>query len=188
MLAAACWLCGAFASVVVCAAPPVFFAWQLTGKGPHTHAPTCQPGTHNACVTHVRTPVQVKRATKFLNIMFEHAPEPVVLVVTHSGFARSLLLAMQREPYRPQNAELIPAIVEQTRKKGGKNEAEDDSFIDEVLDRHAALLQQQDAEEKGVVGGRLGSRQDQQKQSPCILRRAVAWMMQRVQQVFVGRQ
>lgn len=132
-----------------------------------------------------RTPVQVKRATKFLNILFEHAPEPVVLVVTHSGFARSLLLAMQREPYRPQNAELIPAIVEQTRKKGGQNEAEDDSWIDEVLDRHAALLQQQDEEEKGV--GRHRSRQDK-KQSPCILRRAIAWMMQRVQQVFVGRQ
>lgn len=158
----------------------------------HTRAPTCQPGTHDACVClltscmcDTRTPVQVKRATKFLNILFEHAPEPVVLVVTHSGFARSLLLAMQREPYRPQNAELIPAIVEQTRKKGGQNEAEDDSWIDEVLDRHAALLQQQDEEEKGV--GRHRSRQDK-KQSPCILRRAIAWMMQRVQQVFVGRQ
>jgi hypothetical protein len=131
--------------------------------------------------------VQVKRATKFLNILFEHAPEPVVLVVTHSGFARSLLLAMQREPYRPQNAELIPAIVEQMRKKkGGKNEVEDDSWIDEVLDRHAAVLQQQDEEDRRV--GR--HRQDEKKKaSPCILRRAVAWAMQRVhQQVFGSRQ
>jgi broad specificity phosphatase PhoE len=43
---------------------------------------------------------QVKRAKKFLDILFEHAPEKVVVVVTHSGFTRSLLLAVQREPYR----------------------------------------------------------------------------------------
>jgi broad specificity phosphatase PhoE len=42
----------------------------------------------------------VKRAKKFLDILFEHAPEKVVVVVTHSGFTRSLLLAVQREPYR----------------------------------------------------------------------------------------
>jgi broad specificity phosphatase PhoE len=44
--------------------------------------------------------LQVKRAKKFLDILFEHAPEKVVVVVTHSGFTRSLLLAVQREPYR----------------------------------------------------------------------------------------
>jgi broad specificity phosphatase PhoE len=56
--------------------------------------------------------LQVKRAKKFLDILYRHAPEPVVLVVTHSGFARSLLLAVKREPYRPQNAELIPVLME----------------------------------------------------------------------------
>lgn len=187
MLAAACcWLCGTL--WCACTATLRWLAALVPArKHRHTHMHANFSGCSQARTTHVcdtRTPVQVKRATKFLNILFEHAPEPVVLVVTHSGFARSLLLAMQREPYRPQNAELIPAIVEQTRKKGGQNEA-DDSWIDEVLDRHAALLQQQDEEEKGV--GRHRSRQDR-KQSPCILRRAVAWTMQRVQQVFGGRQ
>jgi hypothetical protein len=35
----------------------------------------------------------------------------VVVVFTHSGFTRSILLAVGREPYRPQNTELVPAIV-----------------------------------------------------------------------------
>jgi hypothetical protein len=35
----------------------------------------------------------------------------VVVVFTHSGTTRSILLAMGREPYRPQNTELVPAIV-----------------------------------------------------------------------------
>ena len=34
-----------------------------------------------------------------------------MVVVTHSGFARSVLLAVGREPYRPQNTELVPLIV-----------------------------------------------------------------------------
>jgi len=57
---------------------------------------------------------QVKRAKKFLDILFEEAPEPVIVVVTHSGFTRSILLAMAREPYRPQNAELVPVLVDKT--------------------------------------------------------------------------
>eukprot|EP00882_Tetradesmus_deserticola_P022930 GHRQ01024936.1.p1 GENE.GHRQ01024936.1~~GHRQ01024936.1.p1 ORF type:complete len:133 (-),score=27.88 GHRQ01024936.1:326-724(-) len=48
--------------------------------------------------------VQVKRAKKFLDILFDHAPEKVVVVVTHSGFTRSLLLAVQREPYRCESS------------------------------------------------------------------------------------
>lgn len=55
---------------------------------------------------------QVKRATRFLDILYNHAPERVIVIVTHSGFARSLLLAVQREPYRPNNAELVPVIVD----------------------------------------------------------------------------
>jgi hypothetical protein len=57
---------------------------------------------------------QVKRAKKFLDILFEQAQEPVVVVVTHSGFTRSILLAVAREPYRPQNAELVPVLVDKT--------------------------------------------------------------------------
>ncbi|GBF97521.1 hypothetical protein Rsub_10444 [Raphidocelis subcapitata] len=55
---------------------------------------------------------QVKRARRFLDILFNNAPEKVVVIVTHSGFARSLLLAVEREPYRPNNAEMVPVIVD----------------------------------------------------------------------------
>jgi hypothetical protein len=46
-------------------------------------------------------------------------------VVTHSGFTRSLLLAAGREPYRPQNAELVPVVVDRLRRLGS-GEGEDD--------------------------------------------------------------
>jgi broad specificity phosphatase PhoE len=59
----------------------------------------------------------VRRATKFLFTLFERAEEEVVFVVSHSGFARSLLLAVGREPYRPMNAELVPIIIEQLRER-----------------------------------------------------------------------
>ena len=55
---------------------------------------------------------QVKRAEKFLETLFANAEEQVIVVVTHSGFIRSLLLAVDREPYRPKNAEMVPAIIE----------------------------------------------------------------------------
>lgn len=121
----------------------------------------------------------MKRATKFLNILFTHAPEPVVLVVTHSGFARSLLLAVQREPYRPQNAELIPVVVEQTRKKGSGNAGDedlndDDSWIDAVLDRHAEQLQESGGKQE------QGADRVAQKKSPCFVRRFFSWAMQRL--------
>eukprot|EP00798_Chlamydomonas_sp_ICE-L_P009808 gene9808-7696_t len=51
---------------------------------------------------------QVGRAENFLHDLFAYANEKVVFVVTHSGFTRSLLLAVGREPYRPQNTELVP--------------------------------------------------------------------------------
>ena len=42
--------------------------------------------------------VQVKRATRFLYDLFVYAPEDVIIVFTHSGFTRSVLLAMGRVP------------------------------------------------------------------------------------------
>lgn len=33
-------------------------------------------------------------------------------MVTHSGFTRSVLLAAGREPYRPQNTELVPLLLQ----------------------------------------------------------------------------
>ena len=39
-------------------------------------------------------PPQTKRATKFLYDVFEYVDERVVLVITHSGFTRSVLLAV----------------------------------------------------------------------------------------------
>jgi hypothetical protein len=103
----------------------------------------------------------------------------VILVVTHSGFARSLLLAVQREPYRPQNAELIPVIVEQTRKKGSSNaddqdlNDDEDSWIDAVLDRHAEQLQG-----SGGIQQEQGADMVAQKKSPCFMRRFFAWAVQ----------
>ena len=35
-----------------------------------------------------------------------------MLVLTHSGTTRSVLLAAGREPYRPQNTELVPLLVQ----------------------------------------------------------------------------
>jgi len=55
---------------------------------------------------------QVKRARRFLDILWANTPEQVVVIVTHSGFTRSLLLAVEREPYRPNNAEMVPVIVD----------------------------------------------------------------------------
>jgi len=45
----------------------------------------------------------------------------IIPVVTHSGFIRSLLLAVEREPYSPMNTELVPVVV--TRKKRKRREA-----------------------------------------------------------------
>ncbi|KAL6753985.1 histidine phosphatase superfamily [Haematococcus lacustris] len=73
---------------------------------------------------------QIKRAKGFLHTLFDSAPEQVVVVITHSGFTRSILLAMQREPYRPQNTELVPAIV--TRVNHGKRPSDSDSDDFEV--------------------------------------------------------
>ncbi len=67
----------------------------------------------------------MRRATKFLFTLFERAQEEVVFVVSHSGFARSILLAVGREPYRPMNAELLPIVVEQLRER----RPEDDDLL-----------------------------------------------------------
>ncbi len=67
------------------------------------------------CVLTIATPtlriVQTKRALHFLDDLFALVEERVVFVVTHSGFTRSVLLAVGREPYRPQNTELVPVII-----------------------------------------------------------------------------
>ena len=63
---------------------------------------------------------QVRRAKKFLDIVYSHVKEQVVVIVTHSGFTRSLLLAVQREPYRPQNAEMVPVIVDKNLNYAGE--------------------------------------------------------------------
>lgn len=90
--------------------------------------------------------MQVKRAKKFLDILFEHAPEQVIVVVTHSGFARSLLLAAQREPYRPQNAEMVPAIIDKAPRRAGvgahgqdEEDDHDDAWADSVLKGYETL-------------------------------------------------
>jgi broad specificity phosphatase PhoE len=107
---------------------------------------------------------QVKRAKKFLDILFDRAPEQVIIVVTHSGFTRSLLLAVQREPYRPQNAEMVPVIVDKTRHKtSGVADAdtEDDSWIEEALRGYEDM----DLGVGGIEnsqGERVGVRQQQQ--------------------------
>ncbi|GFH06660.1 uncharacterized protein HaLaN_01329, partial [Haematococcus lacustris] len=45
---------------------------------------------------------QIKRAKGFLHTLFDSAPEQVVVVITHSGFTRSILLAMQVGACRSQ--------------------------------------------------------------------------------------
>ena len=83
----------------------------------------CFPPPH-ACLVPT---LQTKRATKFLYDVWEYVDERVVLVVTHSGFTRSVLLAVGREPYRPQNTELVPVIIKM---------AEDGPFLgDDVVDQ-----------------------------------------------------
>ena len=67
---------------------------------------------------------QVERARAFLDILFARAGERVAVVVTHSGFARSLLLAVEREPYRPVNAELVPVIVDRAVEEEEEEEEE----------------------------------------------------------------
>lgn len=58
---------------------------------------------------------QVTRAVRFLMDVFDLVEEKVVVVVTHSGTVRSILLAAGREPYRPQNTELVPLVVQEIK-------------------------------------------------------------------------
>lgn len=96
---------------------------------PFTHPYACMYGRQAAPHTATDAPCpplpvapQVRRATEFLYTLFERAEEEVVFVVTHSGFARSVLLAVGREPYRPVNAELVPIIVEQLRERSPEDD------------------------------------------------------------------
>lgn len=67
---------------------------------------------------------QTHRAEKFLEVLFQNVEEQVVFVVTHSGFTRSVLLAVGREPYRPQNAELVPVIIQKRPNYGAETAQE----------------------------------------------------------------
>lgn len=67
---------------------------------------------------------QTKRATEFLYDVFDYTDGQVALVVTHSGFTRSLLLAVGREPYRPQNSELVPVLVQKSYRIGDEERDE----------------------------------------------------------------
>uniref|UniRef100_A0A383VY91 Uncharacterized protein n=1 Tax=Tetradesmus obliquus TaxID=3088 RepID=A0A383VY91_TETOB len=133
---------------------------------------------------------QVKRAKKFLDILFEHAPEKVVVVVTHSGFTRSLLLAVQREPYRPQNAELVPVIVDKAARvvaaadahhAAGVAEAEaEEAWLDAVLAGYEDIdLNEDDRPRKASSSSSSSSAGTQRPGSsssssnPCMLRRLV---------------
>ncbi len=53
----------------------------------------------------------------------------VVVVYTHSGFTRSVLLAVGREPYRPQNTELVPVIV--IKRSDYENDEDDENDKEE---------------------------------------------------------
>lgn len=126
--------------------------------------------------------LQVKRAKKFLDILYDVAPEQVVIVITHSGFTRSLLLAVRREPYRPQNAEMVPVIIDKHSKRESAQDAvagpEDDSWIDEVLTGYESM----DAELGGLensAGERVPVRQ---QKKACFL----AWMKQVLQRLLAG--
>mmetsp|Transcript_5462 Transcript_5462/g.10235 ORF Transcript_5462/g.10235 Transcript_5462/m.10235 type:complete len:356 (+) Transcript_5462:61-1128(+) len=55
---------------------------------------------------------QLRRASDFLDKVFRFASEKVIFVITHSGTTRSVLLTVGREPYRPQNTEVVPVIVQ----------------------------------------------------------------------------
>eukprot|EP00878_Enallax_costatus_P000755 GHUV01000873.1.p1 GENE.GHUV01000873.1~~GHUV01000873.1.p1 ORF type:complete len:419 (+),score=142.48 GHUV01000873.1:272-1528(+) len=133
--------------------------------------------------TRERQKHQVKRAKKFLDILYERAPEQVVIVVTHSGFTRSLLLAVRREPYRPQNAEMVPVIVDKHSKRHTAEDAssnpEDDSWIDEVLKGYESMDQEVGGLENSA-GERVAVRKPQQQ--GCF----VAWLKQTLSRLIVG--
>ncbi|KAF6258773.1 histidine phosphatase superfamily [Scenedesmus sp. NREL 46B-D3] len=138
---------------------------------------------------------QVKRAKKFLDILFEHAPEKVVVVVTHSGFTRSLLLAVQREPYRPMNAELVPVIVDKARRRGGTagatvdpqqvqldDDAAEEAWLDAVLSGYQDIELNEDDRIRKNGGSSITSQQPRQVSSsssshPCILRRLMGRLL-----------
>ena len=101
---------------------------------------------------------QTKRATDFLYDVFGFIENKVVLVVTHSGFARSVLLAVGREPYRPQNTELIPILVqkigtrlgeqEEQEQEQEEEEEEEEEEQHEEFERHSRTKYDYDYREK----------------------------------------
>ena len=79
---------------------------------------------------------QTRRATGFLYDVFSFCQSKVVMVVTHSGFTRSILLSVGREPYRPQNTELVPVLVQKVQRRMGEEQEEQDEEYEEAYERH----------------------------------------------------
>jgi hypothetical protein len=74
------------------------------------------------CPHALQHPPPTVRSALESRVVLMHALWQVVVVFTHSGFTRSVLLAVGREPYRPQNTELVPAIVFKTASGSGSDE------------------------------------------------------------------
>lgn len=85
-------------------------------------------------------------------------PRQVVVIVTHSGFTRSLLLAVEREPYRPNNAELVPVIVDKLIRDDDGDDARE--IGSELTEGYAGLtarsIEAPKSARKELVGGSYG--------------------------------
>lgn len=79
---------------------------------------------------------QTRRATNFLYDLFSFVDSKVVMVVTHSGFTRSVLLSVGREPYRPQNTELVPVLVQRVQRRMGGVQGEQEEQEEQEYERH----------------------------------------------------
>jgi len=100
---------------------------------------------------------QVRRARAFLDILFARAEERVAVVVTHSGFARSLLLAVEREPYRPVNAELVPVIVDRRAQEEEEGEEGEDDWEEEEGAEQGAGGGEQAGEAAAATAGAIAA-------------------------------
>ncbi len=105
----------------------------------------------------------------------------VVFIITHSGFTRSLLLAVRREPYRPQNAELVPVIVDKTEK--GEDPEDDDDDDDDHYSDWADADERSSTEAQAGDGGQASKH----VKHACIFKRLHAGL-ERMKQVFSDMQ
>ena len=92
------------------------------------------------------------------------------------------MLAVRREPYRPQNAEMVPVIVDKHSKRHTAEDAgsnpEDDSWIDEVLKGHESMDEEVGGLENSA-GERVAVRKQQQR---CF----VTWIKQVLNRLIAG--